>query len=370
LLKEQARKPDGSSAIESELLTLGAGTTPFAPAARRALKGELSPTEYRQAQTEIATPMVESHRAAMEEVAEWLGGLYADETIEHRLTAQLHDPAGKLIDNPHIRLKDPADVAPKIARRGWSAMEPMTDYAGARIVVKTTNDALVVAEALEKNLTVRDAFDGKGQQEMDIIGQEHVGGKETMEVELRKDKDHPDRLLVGSKSGYRALHIVVEHEGKPVEIQIQTESIFKWGKIQHSLIYKNENLPAETFKQLHDYCRDVANYLTALEEGAKPDQPRPAQPVLAEGLPAYLKKDIQSDLDRMSELMDYYVEVAKDESQHKTRVIPRAKLEGAPRPATDDDITRRIPLPPPLPGDKGPDKSGVPERRGAAGGAH
>ncbi|HKX11897.1 MAG TPA: FHA domain-containing protein, partial [bacterium] len=368
LLAESARNADGSSAIESELLTLASGQTPFAPAARKALKGEFKPAEYRQAQSEIAKPIVESHRGAMEEVEAWLGGLFADELIEHRLTTQLNDPSGKLIDNPHVRLKDPSDVALKIARRGWSSMEPMTDYAGARIVVKNSNDAMVVAAEVEKRLAVRDAYDGKGLQEIDIIGQEYVGGKETMEVNIRKDKDHPDRLLIGSKSGYRALHIVVEFEGKPVEIQIQTESIFKWGKIQHALIYKNENLPPETFKQLNDYCRDVANYLTALEEGpGNPGQARPAQPVLAEGLPGFLKKDIERDLTKMSELMDHYFQVSQDESQSKTRVMPRSKLEGAPKPLSDEDVTRRMPVPPPA-GDKGPDKSGVPERRGAAGG--
>ncbi|HEX5033100.1 MAG TPA: hypothetical protein VFW62_01350, partial [bacterium] len=232
LLQRDARNSDGSSSIEAELVGLAGSVTPFAPAARLALQAKLSPTEYREAQTKTAEPMVESHREAMEEVYQYLNGLYADETIEHRLSQELRDHEGKLMDNPHARLKDPADVAPKIARRGWLAIEPMTDYAGARIVVKNTNDAMVVAADIEKHLKVRDVYSEKGHQEMDIIGQEYVGGKETMEVTFRKDKDHPDRLLVGSATGYRAMHIVVEHNGKPVEIQIQTESIFKWGKIQ------------------------------------------------------------------------------------------------------------------------------------------
>ncbi|HKY62802.1 MAG TPA: hypothetical protein VJR29_05215 [bacterium] len=369
LLERDARNSDGSSSIETELVGLAGGTTPFAPAARQALKAELNPADYRAAQVKIAEPMVESHREAMEEVYQYLNGLYADEMIEHRLSQQLNDHQGKLIDNPHVRLKDPADVAPKIARRGWLAMEPMTDYAGARIVVKNTNDAMVVAADIEKNLKVRDVYTEKGHQEMDIIGQEYVGGKETMEVTFRKDKDHPDRLLVGSSTGYRAMHIVVEHNGKPVEIQIQTESIFKWGKIQHSLIYKNQNLPAETFKQLNDYCRDVAAYLTALEDGqGKSAVPRPADPALSLNLPKEQRLGIERDIEQMDRLMDFYEKV--DESDAKTRIIPRSQLEGSPKPVSDSDVTKkmRLPIAPPPPR-KDPKKDGVPERRGAAGGA-
>jgi ppGpp synthetase/RelA/SpoT-type nucleotidyltranferase/serine/threonine protein phosphatase PrpC len=369
LLKQEARNANGSSAIEGELLGLVSSLTPFAPAARKALKGELSPAEYRAAQTKIASPLVESHRNALEEVESYLNGLYADEFLEHRISTQIRDEAGKALENPHVRLKDPADVAPKLARRGWVAMEPMTDYAGARIVVKNTNDALAIAADIEKNLPVRDAFDGNGKpekQEKDILGQEYKGGTETMEVTVKKDKDHPDRVLVGSESGYRALHIVVEIEGKPVEIQIQTESIFKWGKIQHSLIYKGKNsLPAETHKVLNEYCRDVAAYLTALEEGVKTDIPRPQEPQLPADLPSQLKNEIQTDLNRMSELMKYYHKLAEDESQVKTRIFKLENVDGAPKkPVSDEEVTKRYKIIQ-EPGDK----SGVPERRGAAGGA-
>lgn len=367
-MERDAFSYDGSSTIAAELLGLAGGNTPFAPLARQALKGEIKAADYRQAQNEIASKLVEGHRAALEEVESYLSGLFMDDAIEHRLTHELHDAQGQRLENPHARMKDAADVAPKIARRGWLNLEPMTDYAGARIVVKNTNGAEKVAADIEKHLQVRDAYNGQGQQEMDILGQEHIDGKETMVVTIKKDKDNPDRLHIGSDSGYRAMHIVVEVDGKPVEIQIQTESIFKWGKIQHALIYKNENLPAETRKQLNEYCRSAAAYLTALENG--PSGNRPDQPVLVGDLPAKLKSEIESDLGRMSKLMDHYEKVAEDDSQHKTRVVARAELEKEAKPVDENDVTRKIRVsPPPLPNRAKPDKGGVPERRGDAGGS-
>ncbi|MCE9625338.1 MAG: hypothetical protein K8R69_07810, partial [Deltaproteobacteria bacterium] len=320
-MAEGGRDADGVQGYSEEVAHLALGGTEFAGPARLALAGKINAQEYRQAQTELGKKMVEEHREPLAEVDTFLSSLPLETTLEHRF-AELKGEHGEWIANPHTRLKDPADIAPKLSRRGWSDLGPLTDVAGARVVVRSTNDVLPIVEAIEKEYKVRDQVAGDGTMEMDIIGEETTDGKELMEVTLRPDKDHPDRLTIGTSSGYRAMHVVVEVDGKPVEIQIQTEAIYQWGKIQHSLVYKNKNLPKDTLDELNVFCRDTAKYLTDLENG--PDGAhRPGLPLVSKNLKPELRAEIMADLKKMDALMDRYEQLASDPGHHNTKVLMR-----------------------------------------------
>jgi len=322
-LKAQGRDSDGVSTLQKEMEHLALTDTEFAKAARRALVGEISPEQYREAQTELGRKLVGEHRAALEDVRAFLGKMESSPILGHRL-AELSDGSGRKLENPHSRLKDPADIAAKLSRRAWTDLAPLTDVAGARVVVRTTNDALPIVEAIEAHYKVRPQMGADGTMELDIIGQDRNGNGDgdVLHVTSIPDKDHPDRLTVGSSSGYRALHVVVDIDGKPVEIQIQTEAIYLWGKIQHSLIYKNKGLPKETFDELNAFCRDAAKYLTRLESGPAPGE-RPTLPLIPKSLKQEMRGALSADLKKMSDLMDRFEASAQDPSLHNTKVFKR-----------------------------------------------
>lgn len=322
LMAKEGRDREGLHGLQAELTHLALSDTDFAVAARQALAGELSPEAYRAAQKEIGKKLVAEHQKPLADVSAFLIGLTKHNILTHRF-AKLSDENGAAAPNPHARLKDPADIAPKLVRRGWTDLGPLTDVGGARVVVKTTNDVLPIVEAIEAKYKVRPQVTRDGAFELDIIGEEKsAGGAVVSEVTLRPDKDHPDRLTVGSSSGYRAMHVVVEVDGKPIEIQIQTEAIYQWGKIQHSLIYKNKNLPVETVTELNEFCRDVAKYLTDLESGPA-GATRPALPLLAKNLTAEARAGLNAELRKMEALMDRYERVAEDPGEHKTQIFKR-----------------------------------------------
>lgn len=78
-----------------------------------------------------------------------------------------------------------------------------------------------------------------------------------------KEKDFYNDFYRGN--GYRAIHIVVEELGKPVEIQIRTRLLHTWAQWQYRLVYKG------VFKSdpdVFDYCVKVSDALVARESGA------------------------------------------------------------------------------------------------------
>ncbi len=363
LMAKEGRDREGMNGLQAELTHLALSETDFAAAARQALAGKLSAEQYRAAQKEIGKKLVGEHHRPLADVSAFLIGLTKDGILMHRF-AKLTDEKGAVSPNPHARLKDPTDIAPKLVRRGWTDLGPLTDVGGARVVVKTTNDVLPIVEAIEAKYKVRPQVTRDGAFELEIIGEEKsAGGAVVSEVTLRPDKDHPDRLTVGTSTGYRAMHVVVEVDGKPIEIQIQTEAIYQWGKIQHSLIYKNKNLPVETVTELNEFCRDVAKYLTDLENGPAAAT-RPALPLLAKNLTAEARTGLNAELRKMEALMDHYEKVAEDPGEHKTQIFqrPPGAAENAPPPGEKTEAA----VPGAKAGANGEGNGNIPQRRALA----
>lgn len=356
-MEKAGRDRDGVSSLEAEMAQLALGSTEFSEPARKAIAGKLTPAEYRKAQTDLGKKLVAAHSKALSQVSAFLIALHKDDIIKHRF-ATVKDENGSVIPNPHTRLKDPADIAPKIARRGWIDSGPLTDVGGARVVVQTTNDVLSLVEAIERKFEVRPQVTRDGAYELDIVGEEKSeSGITTNNVTLALDKDHPDRLTVGTSSGYRAMHVVVEVDGKPIEIQIQTEAIFQWGKIQHSLVYKNKNLPPETLEDVNIFCREAAKYLTELENGPQAAK-RPALPLIPKNLSPSLREKLNADLRKMGKLMDHYEMVAQDQDRHKTQIFKVSPGSLEVDPGTGDKTQADSP--------KAKDGGRLPQRRALA----
>ncbi|MCC6273541.1 MAG: FHA domain-containing protein [Deltaproteobacteria bacterium] len=301
-------RPTGSQAEEKtadlklEVDHLAAGDTPFAPAAQELQAGKITLTEYRAKQKAVAEKMVQDHQAAFEDVMGFLGEL--SQGPELNLSKEFP---------PKGRMKAADDLAPKLARRGWQDTAPLTDIAGARIVVRSNAEAEAVIAKLQQRYKIREAYTKEGDIETDLMSPSDMKAQGIMEedgvvwIDAKLDQDGIHRLVDGHPaSGYRALHVVVEVDGKPVEIQIKTEAMHEWGEIEHKLVYKNKDLPPAILDPIKQFRREASDYLakvTHLEPGEKaPEMPKPPQ------LPADTpnRAEIQAGLDQMVALMQKY----------------------------------------------------------------
>ncbi len=151
------------------------------------------------------------YRCALRSVKAWLDNL--DEYY-----AALADASP--VENVRCRLKSVESIAGKLAARDLpltaaSAVENLTDIAGARVICSYTRD---IAEIVAVLKTHRD-----------------------LEVITEKDYvTHP------KPSGYRSFHLVVSvmpgglfgERSCPVEIQVRTAAMDFWASLEHKVRYK------------------------------------------------------------------------------------------------------------------------------------
>ena len=266
---------------------------------------------YRRGRDSVARDLVESHRSAMENVLGFLrevgqGG--EAWTRAQQAYPFLEPPRMAESIPPHGRLKAEADVLAKLNRRDWTSLEPMTDLAGTRVVVEGYEDVTPLLAAIQARTqaetqpryTIREVRDAEGN------------------VTSARDRDGMRRLIEGARSGYRAIHIVVEVEGRPVEIQVQTRAMYEWGRIQHGLIYAEVRgssgggqaatyaLSGPARRAADAYCTQVASYLADIEQGATLGE-RPSADAVIRSLPADIPADarrsVMAELTRMDELI-------------------------------------------------------------------
>ncbi|MCE9624129.1 MAG: FHA domain-containing protein [Deltaproteobacteria bacterium] len=288
--------------LQKEVDHLAEGNTPFTAAARDLKAGKITPKEYREAQKAVADKMVADNQAAFEDVMGFLKELGADPDLH--LSKEF--PAKG-------RMKAADDLAPKLVRRGWQDASPLTDIAATRIVVESNADVEAVIAKIQQKYTIREAYTKDGEIEADVMTPDEMKAKGIAEeegvvfIDAKMDKDGIHRLVDGHPaSGYRALHVVVEIDGKPVEIQIKTAAMHEWGEIEHKLVYKNKDLPPAVMDPIKQFRKDVADYLakaTHLEPGEKaPEMPK--APELPADAPN--RAELQSGLDQMVDLMKKY----------------------------------------------------------------
>ncbi len=304
-VRPKGSKPEETTGeLKTEVDHLAAGDTPFAEAARDLQAGKITLTEYRARQKQVAEKMVEDHKAAYEDVMGFLTEIGKDPALG---VSQEFPPKG--------RMKAADDIAPKLVRRGWQDMAPLTDVAGTRIVVRSNADAEAVIARIQEKYKIREAYMKDGSMEADLMTPAEMKSKGIKEedgvvwIDAKLDQDGIHRLVDGHPaSGYRALHIVVEVDGKPVEIQIKTEAMHEWGEIEHKLVYKNKDLPAEVLDPIKKFRQEASDYLakvTHREPGEKlPEMPKP--PELPADVPN--RAEIQKGLEDMVSLMKKYSE--------------------------------------------------------------
>ena len=138
------------------------------------------------------------------------------------------------------RLKSPASIAEKLARKGYpptleAAEAHLTDIAGVRIVCNYVEDIYRVAELL---IHQRD-------------------------VELVRRRDY---IQEPKESGYRSLHLVIRipvflsshTELVPVEVQIHTIAMDFWASLEHQLRYKSDQETTQKLRQRLQRCAEIS----------------------------------------------------------------------------------------------------------------
>ena len=145
------------------------------------------------------------------------------------------------IHHMESRIKAPASVAQKLARKGFAptqenAVQHLMDIAGIRVVCAYRDDVYTIA----KLLTSQD------------------------DIRLLRSRDY---IKEPKPNGYRSLHLIVEipvflSTGKqylPVEVQIRTIAMDFWASLEHRIRYKVEfQVPEDLNQELFDAAQRIA----------------------------------------------------------------------------------------------------------------
>jgi len=150
------------------------------------------------------------------------------------------------------RLKSEASAQEKMDRKGYKSPNQMEDIAGLRVTVNSMQE---LTQAVAKI-------------------------KQTFPVTWEEDK-------ISNPTGgvYRAYHMTIEQDGKPVEAQVRTQNQSKVAIWMHNTIYKGE---LKNQKPALDYAKQISDYMHNLDMGGRigslPSCP-PSVPCFNENMP-------------------------------------------------------------------------------------
>lgn len=130
------------------------------------------------------------------------------------------------------RLKTPESLAEKLVRKN-EKLQDIKDAAGLRVTVNSMQDLTKAVANI----------------------------KQSFKVTWEEDK-------ISNPTGgvYRAYHLVVEEQGKPVELQVRTQNQSKVAIWMHDTIYKGA---LRNSKIAVDYAKKVSDYLYNLDMGGR-----------------------------------------------------------------------------------------------------
>jgi ppGpp synthetase/RelA/SpoT-type nucleotidyltranferase len=177
------------------------------------------------------------------------------------------------------RLKATDSIQEKITRKKYTCISELTDIAGARIVIPSYAAVPLVTLNIERAL-------------------------KTVEKE--------DMITDQRGTGYRAIHYLVEVDGRIVEIQIHTHRGTIWAAASHRLVYKG---PFSNDKAVIAYLNRLSETIFWLDSGLLRELPD-----VPESLPGAAREDLKKvvvgvrdySLQSVFELNQFYAQLARE----------------------------------------------------------
>jgi putative GTP pyrophosphokinase len=168
--------------------------------------------------------------------------------------------------------------------RGEHAKPLATVNANLRYYTKELPGRTFITQRLKKRATIIDKL--VRESRMDLVRMEDIGGCRVL-VQDQRQADHlaerlADRWRIHrfrdyvrnpKDSGYRALHLIEERKERLIEVQIRTPLQDIWA----NQVERDSRLRRVDFKSgagaqaVHDYYLAVADLLSLMEAGEKPD---------------------------------------------------------------------------------------------------
>ncbi|WP_195210401.1 RelA/SpoT domain-containing protein [Actinomarinicola tropica] len=111
---------------------------------------------------------------------------------------------------------------------------------GLRSVVKTEHCVVEVSQRLKRVPTIIEKLTVR-EPTMQLANMQDIGGcravldsiDEVRRVQRRLSKNRPplrvsDYISESRRSGYRGVHVVVQYDGRPIEVQLRTQVMHEW----------------------------------------------------------------------------------------------------------------------------------------------
>ena len=156
------------------------------------------------------------------------------------------------------RLKNTASIQEKIVRKGLAGIEDLTDIAGCRVSFPDLSSITKVEDTIQRRFRV-------------VERQSHLEDKRG--------------------TGYRAVHYLVEKNGKIVELQLRTFRQNVWGRLSHQWVYKG---PYSENDEVIRYLLNLSRAIYALDRGEEATLPE-----LTPGLPRDFRAAVDESLRRL-----------------------------------------------------------------------
>ena len=156
------------------------------------------------------------------------------------------------------RLKKTASIQEKVVRKGLAGIEDLTDIAGCRVSFPDLSSIPKVEDTIQRRFRVVER-----------------------ESHLEDKRD----------TGYRAVHYLVEKNGKIVELQLRTVRQNIWGRLSHRWVYKGPYSENEGVKR---YLLNLSRAIYALDRGEEATLPE-----LPPGLPLDFQTAVNESLRRL-----------------------------------------------------------------------
>lgn len=156
------------------------------------------------------------------------------------------------------RTKTPESMAGKLVRKGEEDFSALADIAGSTIVVGNMAEQEAVLETLRQAL-------------------------KPYHSESWNEKNFDD-YLSAPKFGYRAIHFIVNIDGKAVELQLKTKNQKAWSELSHTTFYSKVDNPLKGNEAFGRYMNAMSEWLAKEDREIDPGPKPPCDPPIARRL--------------------------------------------------------------------------------------